>query len=118
MFEGNSNSEMLKLIMEMKGKISSKMLKKGEFTTKHFDPNYKLLMREIDPVTKMPFLKPINVSPHPIKSITDILLKKKSTGDDIELLKQFGDFLERLLRTDPKKRITPDEALRHPFIRS
>lgn len=52
MFPGNSNTEMLRLIMEVKGKINSKMLKRGEYTLKHFDSQYRLLVRDVDPVTK------------------------------------------------------------------
>jgi serine/threonine-protein kinase PRP4 len=52
MFAGNSNTEMLRLIMEVKGRINSKMLRKGEYTSKHFDHQNRLLVREIDPVTK------------------------------------------------------------------
>lgn len=51
MFRGNCNTEMLRLIMEVKGKISSKMLRKGEFTFKHFNEQYRLLVRDIDSVT-------------------------------------------------------------------
>ena len=52
MFPGNNNTEMLRLIMEMKGRISTKMLKKGAYTSKHFDGQYRLLVTEIDAATK------------------------------------------------------------------
>lgn len=45
-------------------------------------------------------------------------MKKRSKGDDVETLKNFADFLEKCLRCDPRKRLTPKEALSHPFIRS
>lgn len=54
---------------------------------------------------------------NPPKSIADILMKKKSSGDDADLLKKFADFLEKCLICDPKKRMTPEQALAHPFIR-
>lgn len=38
MFPGRSNNEMLKLIMQSKGKIKSKMIKKAEFADRHFNP--------------------------------------------------------------------------------
>ena len=52
MFPGKSNTDMLRLIMEVKGRINSKMLKRSEFSDKHFDDQSRLLMRDIDPVTK------------------------------------------------------------------
>jgi serine/threonine-protein kinase PRP4 len=52
MFPGGSNTEMLNLIIEIKGKINSKMLRKGEYTSKHFDEQQRLLSRKVDPVSK------------------------------------------------------------------
>ena len=117
MFPGNSNTEMLRLIMEVKGRINSKMLKRGEFTSKHFDGQYRLLVREIDPVNKNIFYKPTAIQSHPTKSIAEILTKKKSQGDDPDLLLKFSDFLEKCLMCDPKKRLNPELALIHPFLR-
>ncbi|CAI2359877.1 unnamed protein product [Moneuplotes crassus] len=117
MFPGDSNTEMLRLIMEIKGRISTKMLKKGEYTSKHFDSQSRLLVRDLDPHTKQIIFKPTPVHPSPTKSLADILTKKRSKGDDPELLKKFADFLEKCLRCDPRKRLTPSEALHHPFIK-
>ena len=52
LFPGANNNEMLKLIMQTKGKFNNKMLKKGEFTTKHFDSQNNFLSKEIDPITR------------------------------------------------------------------
>lgn len=38
MFYGRSNNEMLKLIMQTKGKIKTKILKRSQFIEKHFNP--------------------------------------------------------------------------------
>ncbi|CDJ66310.1 CMGC kinase, Dyrk family, putative, partial [Eimeria necatrix] len=32
-------------------------------------------------------------------------------------MKQFGDLIEKCLILDPQKRLTPDEALQHPFVK-
>lgn len=32
-------------------------------------------------------------------------------------MKQLGDLLEKCLVLDPQKRLTPDEALQHPFVK-
>jgi len=52
MFPGKCNTDMLRLIMEVKGRMNSKMLRKGEYTRKHFDDQSRLLVKDIDPVTK------------------------------------------------------------------
>lgn len=37
--------------------------------------------------------------------------------DELKLLLSFVDLLDKCLMLDPSKRITPREALMHPFIR-
>ena len=32
-------------------------------------------------------------------------------------MRQLGDLLEKCLILDPQKRLTPDEALQHPFVK-
>lgn len=62
MFPGRSNNEMLKLIMQTKGKIKAKMLKKSQFLDKYFNPqNTNIFMSlEEDPINKGNFyVKPI-----------------------------------------------------------
>lgn len=39
-----------------------------------------------------------------------------SEGDKRQVA-QLADLLERMMHLDPEKRITPKEALRHPFIK-
>ena len=42
---------MLKLMMQTKGKPNNRMIRRGEFSGKYFDPNYQFLSDEIDKVT-------------------------------------------------------------------
>jgi serine/threonine protein kinase len=37
-------------------------------------------------------------------------------GEDMKALLAFGDFLDKCLMIDPKKRLSADEALNHPFL--
>lgn len=52
LFNGNSNNEMLKQMMETKGKFSIKMLNKSSFREKHFDDDHNFLWSFVDPITK------------------------------------------------------------------
>ncbi len=52
MFPGRSNNEMLKLMMELKGKMPHKMARKGMFKDQHFDSNFNFLYSEIDKITE------------------------------------------------------------------
>ncbi|KAL8453635.1 hypothetical protein Emed_000770 [Eimeria media] len=70
LFAGRTNNDMLKCIMEYKGKLPNKLIKAGT------SPKMNFLRRK---------------------------------------MKQLGDLLEKCLVLDPQKRLTPDEALQHPF---
>ena len=52
LFPGRSNNHMLKLFMDVRGKISHKMIRKGEFSGQHFDENYHFVFRDIDTMTQ------------------------------------------------------------------
>ena len=62
----------------------------------------------------------ITIPSQPVKNIAQMLnLKKGGTeqGDNQRtMLFKFKDFLEKTLIIDPKKRLTPEEALNHPFL--
>jgi len=57
MFNGSSNYEMLKLMMEMKGKVNSKMIKKGSASHKYFDEQGRFFVKTKDPVTGLETVK-------------------------------------------------------------
>ena len=52
MFSGKTNNEMLKLMMDYKGKIPNKMVRKGVLREQHFDENCNFLYHEVDKVTQ------------------------------------------------------------------
>ena len=51
LFTGRTNNEMLKLNMELKGKMSHKMVRKGMFRENHFDSSFNFLYHTVDKVT-------------------------------------------------------------------
>jgi serine/threonine-protein kinase PRP4 len=83
-----------------------KMLKKGVFTHKHFDNNYVFLYRQIDPISKQIFIKPLNVTITSQRELLN-LLKQKSGNIEHKRLVQFKDFIEQCIILNPKNRITP-----------
>ena len=115
LFPGRSNNEMLKCMMDVKGPFPKKMLKKAEFAFKHFemDLNMSFLLEEEDRVTKKPVRRIIS---NPTK-IKDFAARLAGQAEDKKKLSQLVDLLERMTTLDPDKRITPLDALRHPFIR-
>ncbi|KAL4452050.1 hypothetical protein ABPG75_007712 [Micractinium tetrahymenae] len=115
LFPGKTNNEMLKLMMDVKGPFPKKMIKRAEFAFKHFeaDPNMSFALLEEDPVTKRPVRRLI--SNPTIKKDFSALLAGQSP--DRRKLAQLVDLLERMMQLDPDKRISPKDALRHPFIK-
>ena len=52
MFPGKTNNEMLKFVMDIKGKMPNKLIRKAAFKDKHFDENMNFMYIEVDKVTQ------------------------------------------------------------------
>ena len=52
LFPGKTNNDMLKLMMQLTGKMPNKLVRKGMFRETHFDSNFAFLYHEIDRVTE------------------------------------------------------------------
>jgi len=91
-------------------------LKRAEYSTKYFDNQNNFLNEEIDPLTRKVYTKPIPVKI--TRNIGNLLtsIEITLTEDEKKTLNQLKDFLEKCLVLDPNNRITPEEALKHPFI--
>ncbi|KAJ9632407.1 U4/U6 small nuclear ribonucleoprotein prp4 [Taxawa tesnikishii (nom. ined.)] len=87
-FTGVSNNQMLKGIMECRGKVPNRMLKRAAFWDQHFLPDGTFQSQD----------------------------SKGLSPADARELHDFVDLLEKCLALDPARRITPIEALKHKFI--
>ncbi|KAJ3136603.1 U4/U6 small nuclear ribonucleoprotein prp4 [Geranomyces variabilis] len=129
LFPGRTNNQMLKLMMDVKGKFPNRMLRRGQFTHLHFDDSV-FLNAEVDRVTGKEVVRRIAVI-KPTKDIKSGLLGGVNLGtataavgvsaggrveDEKYLLVQFADFLDRALTLNPEKRLTVRDALTHPFL--
>jgi len=117
LFVGRDNNQMLKSMMECRGRFSLKMLKKARFAGDHFDQSLLFRSRETDKVTGKEVTRLLNL----VKPTRDLKAKllgaAKGLGEtDLKELNLFVDFLDRCLALNPEKRITPTDALNHPFI--
>lgn len=117
LFNGRSNNQMLKLFMECKGRFPGKLLRRAEFTFSHFDQDLVFQSQEQDKITKEPVIKPLAFS-SPVRDIKARLSDMFEIGENAILLRHLSDLLERCLELNPERRITPLEALRHPFLRA
>ncbi|KAG8804783.1 U4/U6 small nuclear ribonucleoprotein prp4 [Serendipita sp. 398] len=119
LFPGRSNREMLKYMMELKGKFNQKMFKKGKFGDVYFDDGGgfwdALDNGGADVNKKLHFTKAT-------RDLRSRLLPNSRGGDDAAAAEEkeilaLIDLLDKCLQLDPARRITPKEVLLHPFIR-
>lgn len=115
LFPGRSNNQMLRLFMECRGRFPQKLLRKALFAGSHFDDEYNFNSVELDKVTGEQVTRVLNI----VKPIQDLRTRLLSaiTPEERPTVLKFVDFLERCLELESSKRLTPDEALRHPFIK-
>ncbi|KAI4730660.1 kinase-like protein [Aureobasidium sp. EXF-10728] len=118
-FTGSTNNQMLKGILECRGKIPNRMLKRSEFWPQHFEPDGTFLSQEIDNVTRREVVRRMNITRTvPAKELKARLFasSKGLSPADAKELNLFADLLDKCLAVDPVRRITPTDALKHPFI--
>lgn len=144
LFPGRSNNQMLLLMMELRGRFNQKMIKRAKFGDMYFDELGAFLSVEPDRVTglvrilglcdkwglrihhlcRLPSLsqdavRKVHIT-KPSRDLRQRVLPPSSVklkDEESKLLMSFVDLLEKCLALDPSKRITPREALVHPFIR-
>jgi len=116
MFPGHSNNQMLKLFMELKGKIPNKLIRKGQFRSNHFDDSCNFTSHEIDKVTqrdKVTVMPVINKS----RSISQELRGgERLTPENNTRVTHLVDLLDKIHVIDPQKRPSISDCLNHPFI--
>lgn len=122
LFTGRNNNQMLRSIMECRGKYPPKLLRRGTLTAMHFDEMLNFHSTEEDPVTGRVSRRVVDIR-KPTRDLKTRLMGKgggggrgTEGGGESKKLGQFVDLLDRCLSLNPEKRCTPWEALRHPFL--
>jgi serine/threonine-protein kinase PRP4 len=115
LFPGKTNNQMLKFMMDLKGKFPHRMLRKGQFSSDHFDD--QLNFKQVEQTQDKTIVK-IVTHIRPGKDLKTRLLADTSSlvEEDRQLLIQFADLLDKMLQLSPEKRCTVKQALSHPFI--
>jgi serine/threonine-protein kinase PRP4 len=109
LFPGRSNNQMLLLHMELKGRCAAKLLKRAHFASLYFDAAGAFAGEA----------GPVHVA-HAKRDLRARLVPPPGTrlpDEEARALGAFVDLLDKCLALDPAKRLTPREALMHPFIR-
>ncbi|KAL2868283.1 putative serine/threonine protein kinase (Prp4) [Aspergillus lucknowensis] len=118
LFTGRNNNQMLKSIMECRGKYPPKLLRRGSLAHLHFDEMSNFHSTEEDKITGRLATRVMDFK-KPSRDLKTRLMGKgaqKMTDSEAKELALFVDLLERCLSLNPEKRCTPAEALKHPFI--
>ncbi|KAL9643526.1 hypothetical protein ABK040_010140 [Willaertia magna] len=117
LFPSQNNNDALRLMMELKGNIPKKMLKKSTLKDFHFDKDGGFLFREIDQFTNKVVIKKLFFHKN-IRDLRALLLNAmtKDTPEERKRVAKLHDFLEKALTLDPSKRLTVDQALSHPLL--
>jgi serine/threonine-protein kinase PRP4 len=131
LFTGPTNNQMLRSIMECRGKFPHKLLRKGTLAHLHFDDMLTFHSIERDKLSGKETVRPLTIGNKPPRDLKTRLLATTSTtttttttttrgfdeaDSNLKDLTLFVDFLDRCLALNPEKRCTPAEALRHPFL--
>jgi len=117
LFMGQSNNMMIKLFQEVKGKMPHKLIRKGMFSELHYDPDCDFLYKERDKVTNREIIRLIKYEQRalPGKDLRSLVMPSKPAEAEARKMLMLADLLEKCLMLDPSKRLTPSQALKHPF---
>ncbi|KAF9889963.1 U4/U6 small nuclear ribonucleoprotein prp4 [Aspergillus nanangensis] len=118
LFTGRNNNQMLRSIMECRGKYPPKLLRRGSLTHMHFDDMLNFHSTEEDKITGR-LVTRVQDFKKPTRDLKTRLMGKGTRGmtdSEAKELTLFVDLLDRCLSLNPEKRCTPAEALKHPFI--
>ena len=118
LFAGRTNNQMLRAVMECRGRFSPKLLRKAQFAPLHFDDLLRFRSVERDRLSGKDTLRLLTFA-QPTRDLRARLLGANARGmaeAEVKELNLFVDLLEKCLSLNPEKRCTPSEALRHPFI--
>jgi len=116
---GRSNNHMLLLMMELRGRFNTKMIKKAQFGGVYFDEMGAFISIDRDRVTGADVVRQVHVS-KPSRDLRARLMppvSAKLQDEEVKVITSFIDLLDRCLALDPSRRITPKDALNHPFLR-
>jgi len=116
MFPGHSNNQMLKLFMELKGKIPNKLIRKGQFRTQHFDDQCNFLSHETDKVTQKDKVTVMPVVTKNRSLSQELRGGERLTPENHARVTHLIDLLDKVHMIDPHKRPTISDCLSHPFI--
>eukprot|EP00930_Biecheleria_cincta_P095906 TRINITY_DN87798_c0_g1_i1.p1 TRINITY_DN87798_c0_g1~~TRINITY_DN87798_c0_g1_i1.p1 ORF type:complete len:684 (+),score=148.41 TRINITY_DN87798_c0_g1_i1:67-2052(+) len=125
LFQGKTNNDMLKRIMDVKGKLPKHVIKKGAVWKNHFDENLDFKFIDKDSMTGEEITRVITDNTAK-KQIREYVLdrvgpdkQKSEQREDQQYVKKsihMADLLDKMTALDPQNRLTAEDALKHHFV--
>ena len=116
MFPGKTNNDMIKLFMDLRGKMSNKFVKRAALKDKHFDADCNFIYREVDKITQYEKVSLLTNVPATRDILSELVANQNLVGEPYKQVLQFKDLLDKILQIDTAKRITIKQVMTHPFI--
>lgn len=122
LFAGHTNNEMIRLMMELRGRIPKRVLARARLRAEHFDEQMNFLRRDVDAVSRREVVRAMGMPNVATRDLWRVLVPdpadEPKDATEHRRLSQFRDILEKCLSLDPGKRLTATAALSHPFFSS
>jgi dual specificity tyrosine-phosphorylation-regulated kinase 1 len=132
LFSGQNEKEQMHLLVGSRGMPPEEMLREGKKVPTFFDvvednstnpPTRQWRLRELKdrpqpnprPLKPQTIEQALGIAPHS-ESQTPFLRQTKHKKESLERYQEFADLLNRMLCYSPAARITPEQALAHPFL--
>lgn len=125
LFQGSSNNDMLRTVMETMGPFSAKTLRQHLVQVNklgipaHFrqrQQNFIFLKETQQVLNDKHVVKEIQLQSFPTTPLMQRLLKAKSSKDSRLDVQQFGNLLQRVLCLEATRRISVVDAMKHEFF--
>uniref|UniRef100_A0AC35FIB1 Serine/threonine-protein kinase PRP4 homolog n=1 Tax=Panagrolaimus sp. PS1159 TaxID=55785 RepID=A0AC35FIB1_9BILA len=116
MFPGKSNNQMLKFMMDLKGKYANKVIRRAEFRAQHFDENCNFMYHEVDKVTQRDKITVLPVIKGNRDLTSELIGEQNVDREGYKQIESFRNLLDQMTMLDPTKRVTCNEASKHSFI--
>jgi len=115
LFKSTNLNDHLRMIMEVAGRIPKKIVNQSPFKQEYFSDDLKFL-QQIPGGLDKPIIRKVLIST-PSRSITKEIQTSFKMCEQAEAQATLlGDLITKCVAVDPASRLTPEDAIRHPFF--